>query len=252
MLLSVGYCRVPLVPRDGARVVRGRGDRGADERALRQHQGRPRGAARRRHDLHERSCAHRRQRRLAADRVPHARGRPFFGGTYFPRSRATGMPGFRHGPARARRGVPRAAARGRREGGASSATRHRPRLAGAGGPRPDRARSCCGAPSRKLVARFDRAQRAASAAAPKFPARMALELLLRRGALERRRGRRRVDAVTLAAMARAGCTISSAAASIATRSTSAGSCRTSRRCSTTTRCSLRRTCTRWELTGAER
>ena len=38
---------------------------------------------------------------------------------------------------------------------------------------------------------------------------------------------------------RAGCTTSSAAASIATRPTSAGSCRTSRRCSTTTRSSCR-------------
>src|SRR3954453_14782733 len=36
--------RVPLVPRDGARVVRGRRHRRADERALRVHQGRPRGA----------------------------------------------------------------------------------------------------------------------------------------------------------------------------------------------------------------
>ena len=44
--------RLPLVPRDGARVVRGRGDRGVHERALRQHQGRPRGAARRRRGLH--------------------------------------------------------------------------------------------------------------------------------------------------------------------------------------------------------
>ena len=45
---------VPLVPRDGARVLRGRGDGAAHERALRQHQGRPRGAARRRLGLHGR------------------------------------------------------------------------------------------------------------------------------------------------------------------------------------------------------
>src|SRR3954451_20209647 len=37
--------RVPLVPRDGARVVREPDGRGADERALRLHQGRPRGTA---------------------------------------------------------------------------------------------------------------------------------------------------------------------------------------------------------------
>ena len=33
--------RLSLVPRDGARVVRGSGDRGRDEPALRQRQGRP-------------------------------------------------------------------------------------------------------------------------------------------------------------------------------------------------------------------
>jgi uncharacterized protein YyaL (SSP411 family) len=35
ILLSIGYSRLPLVPRDGARVVRGRRDRRAHERALR-------------------------------------------------------------------------------------------------------------------------------------------------------------------------------------------------------------------------
>ena len=44
--------RLPLVPRDGARELRGPGDRRADERALRLHQGRPRGAPRRRRALH--------------------------------------------------------------------------------------------------------------------------------------------------------------------------------------------------------
>ena len=48
--------RLPLVPRDGARKLRGRGDGARDERAVRQHQGRPRGAARHRPDLHERRC----------------------------------------------------------------------------------------------------------------------------------------------------------------------------------------------------
>ena len=47
---------LPLVPRHGARVVRERRDRGEDERALRQHQGRPRGAARSRLDLHDAPC----------------------------------------------------------------------------------------------------------------------------------------------------------------------------------------------------
>ena len=67
---------LPLVPRHGARVVRGRRDRGADERAVRQRQGRPRGAARRRRDLHGGRPGHDRPRRLADDRVPHARRPP--------------------------------------------------------------------------------------------------------------------------------------------------------------------------------
>ena len=64
---------VSLVPRHGARVVRGRGDRRADERALRLHQGRPRGAARPRRDLHAGDAGDDGARRLADDGVPHAR-----------------------------------------------------------------------------------------------------------------------------------------------------------------------------------
>ena len=67
--------RLPLVPRDGARVVRRRGDRGRHERALRQRQGRPRGAARRRRGLHGRRRRAHRAGRLAAHRLPHARRR---------------------------------------------------------------------------------------------------------------------------------------------------------------------------------
>ena len=66
---------LPLVPRDGARVVRERRDGERDERALRQHQGRPRGAARRRLDLHGGGRRDHRQRRLAAHRLPQARRR---------------------------------------------------------------------------------------------------------------------------------------------------------------------------------
>ena len=43
---------VPLVPRDGARVVRGPGHRRGHERAVREREGRPRGAPRRRRHLH--------------------------------------------------------------------------------------------------------------------------------------------------------------------------------------------------------
>ena len=68
-------CRLPLVPRDGARELRGRADRARDERAVRQHQGRPRGAAGHRPDLHERAASAGRAGRLAADDVSDARRR---------------------------------------------------------------------------------------------------------------------------------------------------------------------------------
>ena len=67
--------RLPLVPRDGARELRGRGDRARDERAVRQHQGRSRGAAGHRSDLHGGAACAGRAGRLAADHVPHARRR---------------------------------------------------------------------------------------------------------------------------------------------------------------------------------
>ena len=66
-------CRVPLVPRHGARVVRGRGDGRRPERRLRRDQGRSRGAARPRRDLHGCRPGDDRAGRLADERVPHAR-----------------------------------------------------------------------------------------------------------------------------------------------------------------------------------
>ena len=117
---------VPLVPRHGARVVRGRGDRGADERALRVHQGGPRGAARPRRHLHAGDAGDDGPRRLADDGVPHARGRAVLRAARTSRpTTGTGMPRFRrvlaavadawHEPARAGRahhGVDARAVRG--------------------------------------------------------------------------------------------------------------------------------------------
>src|SRR4051812_49182093 len=71
---------VPLVPRHGARIVRERGGRRADELLVRLHQGGPRGAPGRRRDLHGRRAGDDRPGRLAAERVPDARGRAVLGG----------------------------------------------------------------------------------------------------------------------------------------------------------------------------
>ena len=82
---------LPLVPRDGARVLRGRRDRRANERALRPDQGRPRGAPRRRRHLHGGGPGDDRPGRLAADRLPRPRGR----------ARSTAAPTSRRSRARA-------------------------------------------------------------------------------------------------------------------------------------------------------
>ena len=71
-----GLLVVPLVPRDGARVVRRRSYRDRDEPTVREREGRPRGATRRRRHLHGCHAGDDRTRRLADDRVPHARWAP--------------------------------------------------------------------------------------------------------------------------------------------------------------------------------
>ena len=87
---------VPLVPRHGARELRERRDRPAPQRAFRQHQGRPRGAARPRPDLHDgRADASpaRAAGRCRSSSRPTCK--PFSGGTYFPPDDRYGRPGFR-------------------------------------------------------------------------------------------------------------------------------------------------------------
>ena len=71
-----GLLVVPLVPRHGPRVVRGRRHRRAGEPPLREREGRPRGAARRRRHLHGRGAGHDRPRRVAHDGVPRPRRPP--------------------------------------------------------------------------------------------------------------------------------------------------------------------------------
>ena len=108
--------RLPLVPRDGARVVRGRGDGRADEPALREREGRPRGASRPRCGLHERRRRHDRARRLADDRLSDPGRRAVPRRHLLPAAAAAGDAVVPAGDARGRPGVAGAAQRGRPRG----------------------------------------------------------------------------------------------------------------------------------------
>ena len=115
---------VPLVPRDGTRVVRERRDGRAHERALRERQGRPRGAARRRRRDDGRRGRHDGLGRLADDGVHDARREAVLRGHVLP-ARAAARDGELPGAptCRLRRlagspGRPRAAGRAHRRGAA--------------------------------------------------------------------------------------------------------------------------------------
>ena len=211
--------RLPLVPRDGARVVRGRGDRGVPQRALRQRQGRPRGAARRRRGLHAGDHRDDRPRRLADDRAcsttTAARSSP---APTSPTGRGTGSRRSRqvlHG-ARPRPGAT-AADDVRRVG----RRRVREHLAPAGAPLGGgaaRPRTTSTPRSRTLRAEFDPAH-GGFGGAPKFPPSMVLEFLLRHAARTGDERARRCSTRPARRWPAAASTTSSAAASRATRST---------------------------------
>jgi hypothetical protein len=160
-------------------------------------------------------------------------GEPFYGGTYFPPEPRHGMPSFRQvleAVSDAYRERPEDVARS--AGELVAAIGRARRLA--------RRRTC----SRRLLLA---SMPCASFEAPSTPvrrlrARAEIPAALRAGALLLPRRRRWLPRRSTA-WRPAACTTSSAAASTATRSTSGGSCPTSRRCSTTTRCSCPRTCT---------
>ena len=167
------------MPRDGARVVRGPRGGGGDERALRAGQGRPRGAPGRRRHLHGRRAGHDRPRRLAAERLPHARRRAVLRRHLLPARAAPGHAELADG------------AGGRRPArGTSSATTSstaRERIVGR-----LQATAQLQAPDAELdpasldaaVAALKRgydAEHGGWGGAPKFPAASAIEFLLRRG-----------------------------------------------------------------------
>ena len=226
------------MPRDGARVLRGPADRGADERGVRLREGRSRGAPRRRRALHGGRAGHDRPRRLAAERLPDPRAaavlrRHLLPAGVPPRDAGLerGAAGDRRALARALRGDPR-----RRRAAARAARRRRAaralRRAAAGG-RPGHGHR---APARTLRHAQRRLRRGGRPQVPAGPGP-------RSSCSRQARGARDGSARRCARWPPEASTTRSAAAFTATRSTRPGPCRTSRRCSTTTPCSRARTCT---------
>ena len=111
---------LPLVPRDGARVLRGRGDRRLHERALRLRQGRPRGAPRRRRPLHGGGAGDQRPGRLADDGLLRSRGRALLRRHLLPARREPRHAELSHGDGSGARRV-RESARGAARAGARDA-----------------------------------------------------------------------------------------------------------------------------------
>ena len=110
--------RLPLVPRDGARVLRGRGHRRAHERAFRAREGGPRGAPRHRRHLHGGDPGHEpRPRRVADDGLPHPRSGAVLRRHVFPARRRARPPRLPHPSPAHRRPV------GEGQGGAARAGR---------------------------------------------------------------------------------------------------------------------------------
>ena len=229
ILLSRRLLGLPLVPRDGPRVLRGRRGRRRDEPPVRQHQGRPRGAPRCRLDLHGRGAGDERPRWLADDGLPDARRPSLLRRHLLPEAelpepdgrdrRRLGQPTRRHPPER----------RGARQ-------RDRPDGADPAGDAtcpasPSSTWRCSNSPARSTPTWGGFGARAEVPVDDEPRPRAA-----RLPARARRTTRRPSSPRHSTRWRAAGCTTTSAAASPATRSTRSGSSPTSRRCSTTRRC----------------
>ncbi len=226
-----GLFGVPLVPRDGARVVRRSRYRGADERTVRQHQGGSRGAARHRRHLHGGRPGHDRPRRLADDRIPAPDGRPFYSGTYYPPEPRYGMPSFRQ----VLRAIAEAWQERRREM-ESAGDRMADTLKRSAALRPADTALAAGLldkAAQNLMRSLDPYE-GGFGDAPKFPQPMNLDFLLQNWRRTGDETQRKAVTSPWPGWPAAGFSTSLAEASTATAPMPDGSCRTSRRCSTTT------------------
>ncbi len=123
-------CRLSLVPCDGTRVVRGRSDGAGDERAVRQHQSRPRRTAGHRPDIHERAASPWRAGRLAFDHVSDAGCRTGVGWHLFSKRSEIRPASLYRYFARSVAHVPRRAGQDRAEPRGLAGAADRPRAAG--------------------------------------------------------------------------------------------------------------------------
>ncbi len=206
-----------------------RGRRG-DERRVRVHQGRPRGAARPRRGVHERDRRADRAGRLADDVLPHPRRPAVLLRHLLPESRTS----CSCSPRSPRPGAP-GAARWSRPPTRSPASCGRWR---SGCPAVGRrcSRHCATTPSPRVL-RDEDVERGGFGGAPKFPPSALLGSAAAQPRTHRRhRCRWRRSSAPARRWPAAASTTSWPAASPATASTPPGWCRTSRRCSTTTRC----------------
>ena len=240
---------VPLVPRHGARVVRGPRDRRAHERALREREGRPRGAPGRRRRDDGGDGRHDRVGRLADDRLHDTRRQAVLRGHVLPAraaARDAELPGR---PPRRGRGLAGAARRHRAAGERiDDALRERRRSAPVSTEPLDVVDPCgrrVRGIARDLRPGLRRVRR--SAEVPRAP---------RRSSSSCAAGDEESLAMVVGDARRDGCR-----RDVRRRGRRlppllgrrrAGSCRTSRRCSTTTRCSRSTYLHAWVVTGRER
>ena len=115
ILLSVGYAACHWCHVMAHESFEDEATAGRHERAVRPHQGRPRGAARHRRDLHGRAACVGRAGRLAADDVPRPRRAARVGRHVFSEGDPLRPAGLRRRARPRRAGVPRGAGEGRQQ-----------------------------------------------------------------------------------------------------------------------------------------